>query len=157
MRKLDGEMAYPTVAPSSDLLRTLRDRWTTPPADQTFEVPLHGRPVQVNLSRAARKAAGELAVPLIVEMELYFSCLVRKAVRFRAVESIADPVGRESTRITDNLLLQFLPVTTQHCALPAGAAAPPLEAMPVARPQAFVPHWLKIDFHDGEWLGEFGY
>lgn len=157
MPKLDGDIAYPTVSPSSDWFGMLRDRWLAHTADQIFEVPLHGRPVQVNLSRAARKAAGDLAVPLIVEMELYFSCLVRKAVRFRAVEGIADPAGLESTRITDNLLLQFRPVTTQHCALPAGAAAPPLEAMPVTRPQAFVPHWLKIDFHDGEWLGEFGY
>lgn len=157
MRKIDGGTTYPAVAVTSDWLAALRERWQEPSADQSLEARLHGRPVQVRMSRAARSVAKQLSVPLIVEMELYFSCLVRKAVRFHTLEGDADPAGLESIRLSDNLILRFRPVTTQHCALPAGAAAPPLEAMPVARPQAFVPHWLKIDFHHGEWLGEFGY
>jgi hypothetical protein len=41
-----------------------------------------GKKVLVEWSAAADKAMGSLASPLLVEMELYFSCLIRKMVRF---------------------------------------------------------------------------
>lgn len=126
-------------------------------AAPSTEVFLYGRPVQVRLTRAARTAAAGLATPVIVEMELYFSCLVRKAVRFHPAVK-APPIGdSEHAPITERLLLRFRPVTTEHCALPDDDSAPPLETMPVKRPQAFLPRWLNIDFRRGEWLGDFGY
>lgn len=126
-------------------------------AAPSTEVFLYGRPVQVQLTRAARTAAAGLAAPLIVEMELYFSCLVRKAMRFHPADK-APPAGDgEHAPITDRLVLRFRPVTTEHCALPDDDSAPPLETMPVKRPQDFLPRWIEIDFRHGEWRGEFGY
>lgn len=153
----DDGTTYPAAVATRDWLGAVRERRPLPSADQTFAVHLLGRPIQIRLSQTACAEAAQLTSPLIVEMELYFSCLVRKAVRFRTEGVDAEPAGIESTRLYDNLSLQFRPVTTQHCTLPTDATAPPLEAMPVARPQAFVPHWLTIDFHRGEWVGEFGY
>ncbi len=47
-------------------------------------VRLYGRTLEVTFSPAAMAAAAALTSPLTVELELYFSCLVRKAVRFHA-------------------------------------------------------------------------
>lgn len=156
MRKAADGITYPTHS-ADDCLEDLRERWRGGSAEQAMDVRLHEKTIRVRISRAARAAAAQLTEPLIVEMELYFSCLVRKAVRFRPAGHAADTTGTTSIPLSDNLVLQFRPVTTRHCSLSAGETAPPLEAMPVTRPQAFVPHWLKIDFHHGAWAGEFGY
>ena len=34
---------------------------------------------------------------------------------------------------------------------------PPLADFPIVKPTAYVPHWLRIDFRHGKWIGEFGY
>ena len=120
-----------------------------------LEARIFGRPVRVELSSQAAAAAAALPSPLTVEMELYFSCLVRKAVRFRSeLPDAALPAGAH-TGLVHQLNLQFRPVTTQHCALDRDA--PPLETMPVTRPEAFVPRWLRIDVHQGVWIGDYGY
>ena len=135
-------------------LAALRDRWL-PKEGTRITARILGRPVRVELSPAAVEAAAKLAAPLTVEMELYFSCLVRKAVRFRNAD--ADPALPDGshTALLDRLGLQFRPVTTKHC--PLDQDAPPLEAMPIMRPQAFVPRWVRVDVHNGEWIGDFGY
>lgn len=118
-------------------------------------VQLHGRPVRWEMTRAAQAAAARLAAPLIVEMELYFSCFVRKAVRFRVPVEGDDTAS--AAALSEHLRLRFRAVTTRHCAMPADAAEVPLETLPVTRPHAFVPRWLKLDHRDGLWCGEFGY
>jgi hypothetical protein len=45
-------------------------------------VEILGKKVLVEWSAAADRQLNLLAKPLNVEMELYFSCLIRKAVRF---------------------------------------------------------------------------
>lgn len=123
----------------------------------TTEVRLFDRPLRVQLTRQAVAAANALQGPLTVEAELYFSCMIRKAVRFRHTNPDQTlPTGSHAS-LLKNLSLQFRPVTTQHCQIEVGAGVPPLETMPVTRPQAFVPRWVSIDFHHGDWLGEFGY
>lgn len=151
MPEAEGVISNPPADAVSGA-RHLRSAGATP---ASAEIYLYGRPIQVRLSRAAQTAAASLSAPLMVEMELYFSCLVRKAVRFRTANDVA--VDSEHALITERLMLCFRPVTTEHCALPDDDAAPPLEAMPVKRPQAFLPRWLNIDFRRGEWRGEFGY
>lgn len=122
-----------------------------------IEVRLFGRPLRVEFSRQALAAAGKLQSPMTVEAELYFSCMIRKAVRFRHAQPDDTLPAGSHAPLLDHLTLQFRPVTTQHCQIETGAGAPPLETMPVTRPQAFVPRWVSIDFHHGDWLGEFGY
>jgi hypothetical protein len=88
-------------------------------------------------------------------MELYFSCLVRKQVRFHEA---ADNLPGESVAVNDRLRVRFRPVMTQSCHVDEIAGeAPPLTDFPVVNPAAFVPHWLRIDYRNGQWQGEFGY
>lgn len=134
-----------------------RDRLRSQPDEMFLDIRLFDRLVRVRLTPQAVAAATALSAPLIAEMELYFSCMIRKAVRFRPGAPDATLPPGSHAPILQHLGLQFRPVTTEHCHLEAGAGAPPLETMPVTRPAAFVPRWLTIDFHRGDWLGEFGY
>jgi hypothetical protein len=85
-------------------------------------------------------------------LELYFSCLIRKKVRF-----YQDAGTGEFIRATDKLSIGFRPVMTQQCSVHDTGGAPPLTDFEIKNPAYFIPHWLRIDFRKGEWRGEFGY
>jgi len=105
----------------------------------------------VRLSRAAQAALA--TGPLVVEMELYFSCLIRKRVLFPPA------AHRDATcaRLDECLTVCFRPVMTRQCAVNGVQGSPELETFPIRRPEAFLPKWLTLDFRHGNWSGEFGY
>jgi len=117
-----------------------------------YSASFSGKRVQVNLTPAAIQALAKRDTPLLVEMELYFSCLIRKQVRFS--EAGLDTIGE---RVTDKLYLDFTPVMTQHCGKDYTGDEPPLTAFPIENPAAFIPKWLSVDYRRGEWRGEFSY
>lgn len=115
-------------------------------------VTIHDKPVAVNWSPAAERAIAARSQPLLVEMELYFSCLIRKRVRF--------PSDASTTRFVDatpRLRVGFRPVMTASCLIDAELDKPRLEDFPMVNHAAFVPRWLTIDFRKGAWTGRFGY
>ncbi len=114
-------------------------------------IMIKGRPVAVSLSPAARVALESRATPLYVEMELYFSCLIRLKVRFHEAEEHG-----QSVPVSDRLRVSFRPVMTASCDTDYEGSEPPLTDFPIAREEAFVPKWLTIDHVHGQWQGEFG-
>lgn len=116
-----------------------------------IQIKIHGKPVAVRLSTAAMKALALLENTLVAEMELYFSCLIRKQVRFR--ENQDDDV----VSVHENLAVRFRPVMTEVCGIDYEGDEPPLTDFPIKKPEAFTPKWLNIDFKKGEWTGEFGF
>lgn len=120
-------------------------------------ISLHGKPVSVSLSAEAVRSAANSHLPILAELELYFSCFVRKQMRFCEIRGKA-PGGEDYARVIPGFYASFRAVTTKHCTI-AGldGKAPPVEAMPVKRPRTFVPDWIRIDFHAGQWRGEYGY
>ena len=117
-----------------------------------FDSTLEGKPLRVTLSKAAQRALALRQTPLIAEMELYFSCLIRLRVRFyeRDEEATATPVNAQ-------LSVRFRPVMTRACDLHEVEGKPPLGDFPIVKRAPYVPHWLRLDYKKGEWLGEFGY
>jgi len=113
-------------------------------------IEILGKSVRVEWSEAAEKALNKLTTPLLVEMELLFSCLIRKAVRFRQ-----DSQSDNFVFVTPQLKVGFRPVMTKACRVSDYEGAPPLEDFPIVRPEAFVPKRLKIDYKSGKWVGEF--
>ena len=109
------------------------------------------RDLEVRLTRAAQAAMA--ADPLVVEMELYFSCLIRKRVLF-PVAAHADAI---CAQLDEHLTVCFRPVMTRQCAINGAQDSPELEAFPIRRPEAFLPKWLTVDFRHGNWSGEFGF
>ncbi len=119
-----------------------------------FKTNINDKPLLIELTKAASKAIKERTTPLFAEMELYFSCLVRKKVRFYEENNNDD----ESVTVNETLEVRFRPVMTQSCSVSdVEGEAPPVTDFPIKNPAAYVPHWLRIDYKKGEWCGEFGY
>jgi hypothetical protein len=127
-----------------------RGRFTEERKNMEATVELYGRPVLVKWSEAAEKMMHSLAEPLLVEMELYFSCLIRKAVRF-GQNAQAEKFASASPK----LKIGFRPVMTKVCSVSEVEGEPPLEDFPIVKPEAFVPKRLVIDYKKGQWTGEF--
>ena len=117
-----------------------------------IDAALDGRAIRLRLTAAAEKALAERTQPLYAEMELYFSCLIRKKVRFYEVAE-----SELYVPVSDKLELRFRPVMTARCHIGEVDEAPPLTDFPIDRGNRFIPHWLTIDYHNGEWQGDFGY
>ncbi|MBE0621705.1 MAG: hypothetical protein IH605_14020 [Burkholderiales bacterium] len=119
---------------------------------RTASVVINGRNVAVEWTRAA---AGELARrprPLIVELELYFSCLVKKFVHFH--EEAGD---RETVAANDKLLLYFRPVTSTTCSFEVAerlGRQPEMDLHSDAV-KKIAPKKVRIDFARGAWQGHF--
>jgi len=115
-----------------------------------MNLSLHGKSIDIRLTNAAEGALARLGSPLVVEMELLFSCLLRKRVLFGGALAGAYPVN-------DRLAIRFRPIMTRHCNVSDNDGPPPSDDFPIANPRPYVPNWLRIDFRRGEWVGEFGY
>jgi hypothetical protein len=118
----------------------------------TYSIDFHGKTVQVELSHTAQSHLQQAQNPLFVEMELYFSCLIRKKVRFNS-----DRAKDNAVPVSDRLSVSFHPVMTRACHKDYEGDAPPLTEFPIEKPAPYVPRWLKIDYKAGQWCGEFGY
>lgn len=114
-------------------------------------VVFNGKKIAITLSTSAEKELSLRNIPLIAEMELYFSCLIRKAVRF--YETVED----NDVSVSDKLAIRFRPVMTKTCEVSKDGSAPPLTDFPIEHGERYIPHWLKIDYKKGQWSGEFGY
>lgn len=115
------------------------------------QIKIQNKPVVVTLSGSAEKALAARQTTLVAEMELYFSCLIRKQVRFR------ENLEGELVMAHENLAVRFRPVMTEVCGISYEGDEPPLTDFPIQKPEAFTPKWLNIDFKKGEWVGEFGF
>lgn len=116
-----------------------------------MRIELQGKSLHIELTRQAARALAARQTPLTAEMELYFSCLIRKRVRFVERSSENAVAAGEKLRVC------FRPVMTAHCGKEHGGDEPPLTDFPISNPAAFVPAWLRIDHRDGRWQGAFGF
>ena len=115
------------------------------------QVTIQDKNVVVTLSKSAEKALAVRNNILVAEMELYFSCLIRKQVRFK------ENIEGDLVNVNEKLAIRFRPVMTKVCGIDYEGDEPPLTDFPIQKPEAFIPRWLKIDFQKNEWIGEFGF
>jgi len=113
-------------------------------------IEIEGKPVKVSATNEADAILASRSLPLTVEMELYFSCLISKKVRFYQQDA-----SKDSVVIHDKLSICFRPVMTENCSV--NDAQPPITDFPMVNPKPYVPKWLYIDFRFGHWFGDFGY
>lgn len=120
-------------------------------------ITMLGKTIKLDISKKAEQQLQKRSHPLVVEMELYFSCLLRKEIRIREVQR-AEQGEEFCAQVSDKLHLSFRPVMTKSCSVSScDGDSPPLSDFPIEKPQSYIPKWLKLDFKKGEWCGDFGY
>jgi hypothetical protein len=131
--------------------RRLLDRWINR-YRYSQVAHIEGREVEVRWTARAERTLQASPQPLVVELQLYFSCVVKKRVVFHRQVDFA------TTRVNGRLEIAFRPIASRACdprefALhyPAGKD---LSAGPAAR---MIPRSVEIDFRGGRWEGQFGY
>lgn len=111
------------------------------------------RSLNLTISKRAQAQLDRRTSALFLELELYFSCLVRKRVYVRETIDACD-----AHTVSDKLQVRFRPVVTETCAMrEVERDNPPVRDMPIVHPERYFPHWLTLDYVRGEWLAEFGY
>jgi hypothetical protein len=113
------------------------------------------KPITIKLTASAASRLQALDKPLNVELELYFSCLIRLRVLF------PEQPGSDYIPVPSNhekLKVYFHPVMTKHCVVDdIRGRDPDTETFPIKRPEKFIPRWVKLDYKNANWAGEFGY
>jgi hypothetical protein len=110
-------------------------------------------PLKLRISRRAEARLRQRSEPLLFEMEIYFSCLIRKRVYVRVSAE-----GIETIPVNDRLKIRFRPVVTRTCAISeCERDNPPVVDMPIVDPGRYFPRWLTLDYRAGQWRAEFGY
>lgn len=129
----------------------LFDRWVNSYCHQD-RVNLAGKELLVKWSERAERAFRVRSEPLIVELQLYFSCMVKKRVLFH------DQADFDTRRVNGYLRITFRPIEAAKCDPEEFARNYPVgRVLKTPAAARMAPAWVGIDFRKGEWEGEFGY
>ncbi|HFD32571.1 MAG TPA: hypothetical protein ENJ28_07720 [Gammaproteobacteria bacterium] len=127
----------------------LIDKWLNPYIHNQ-QVTLKNKPLSVRWTRRAQRALLKNTQPLIVEMQLYFSCVIKKRVLFR------DTVNFDIAAVNDKLSVAFNPVEAASCdPLEFAKSFPEKRIFDSSASQKMHPKYLKIDYKNQAWQGEF--
>jgi hypothetical protein len=103
--------------------------------------------LQVNLTRRAKQALAMNEQVLFVEMQLNFGCMLRKKVNF------SNTLPKDNfMKVTKNLYVGLETfMNGEACRINSNLKNNFLSASMLGTPR-----WLKIDYKQGQWSGEFG-
>lgn len=115
-------------------------------------VLLAGRTVRVRWTDRADAALYGLESPLVIELQLYFSCVVKKRLLFHET-----PLPG-SVAVAPNLELVFRCIASAACNPTEFAAHYPEGRSLMSGPAAGIPpQRVEIDYRRGRWEGSFSY
>ena len=127
----------------------------------------HNKDIDVQLSATAHKQSKSLPSTLVIEIQIYFSCLLGKRLGFYSDNNIDNtyPLDKDSfaeiladsQTITENINLRFNTVMTKSCSVSEQAGPPPVTDFKIANQKPYVPSWLTIDYKNGVWSGTYGW
>ncbi|MES9962379.1 MAG: hypothetical protein ABW116_02460 [Candidatus Sedimenticola sp. 20ELBAFRAG] len=140
-----GYFQIPTLG---GLLQAI-DRHRNPYCNKSNTV-LRNTPVEVRWTDRAGLALSNLTSPLTVEMQVYFTCVVKKRVLFH------EQNDQQATPVTGQLQILFNVVESTSCDPVEFANNFPVKRVfesPAA--QKMKPSALEIDYKDGHWSGLF--
>lgn len=117
-------------------------------------ITINGKDVLVEWTTAAARELARREAPLFVELELYFSCLIKKFVHFRE-----DARGRATAAASDRLHLYFRPVTSTACTWDVAdrLGRQPEKDIDSAALRRVAPRQVRIDFVKGAWVGSYDF
>jgi hypothetical protein len=117
-------------------------------------VTINDHPVLVEWTPAAARALEQRATPVFVELELYFSCLVKMLVHFRD-----DSRGKPAVAVNDKMHVYFRPVTSTACTFEEAdrLGRQPEKDIDSKALRRMAPKRVFIDHVGGDWKGSFSF
>jgi len=115
-------------------------------------VSINQREVEVKWTDRAERKLRQGGDKVIVELQLYFSCVVKKRVLFH------NRVEFETVKVNDNIEMAFRPLASKACNPREFAASYP-QGKNLSQGVAanMVPRKVEIDYRRGNWEGQFHY
>ena len=127
------------------------DRWLNP-WHHMDSIDIRGKKMAILYSKRAEKALIKRNTSLIAELQLYFTCVVQKRVIFH------DKTERDTIKANNNLEILYHTVQSDACDPVEFAEKHPVKKELQSKgAQAMRPSILKIDFKDGQWIGDFSF
>ena len=131
------------------------------------QLKFHEKLMNVNLSEQAAQQSQKLDSTLLIEIQIYFSCLLGKRLAFYTdtalngtwqveEEQFASMID-DAEQLTDKIYVRFNTVMTKACPVSDYVGPPPVTEFTITNQKPYVPSWLTIDFNKGEWSGEYGW
>ncbi len=128
---------------------TFFDRWFNP-WKRSNDIVLRDNALKVSWTNRAERAFQSRNKPLIAEMQLYFSCMVKKRVLFH------EDTEFKTVDVNQQLQVFFRLVQSQKCDPIEFAAKHPVEQeFKTLHAAKMKPKSLEIDFKGGQWIGEY--
>jgi len=127
----------------------------------------HDKTIDIELSQSAEKQHQLLDSPLVIEIQIYFSCLISKRIAFYSAQrsngtsqintvELADKL-RDSLKLSDNLYVRVTAIMTKSCSVKDSIGPPPVSDFLIKNQKPYVPAWLKIQYKKGQWNGQYGW
>lgn len=127
------------------------DRWLNP-YHHRDSINIRGKKMAIMYSKRAEKALQNRNQVLIAELQLYFTCVVQKRVVFHEHTDL-DTIAANS-----NLEIAYRTVQSNTCDPVEFAEKHPVKKeLNSSGAQAMRPSLFKIDYKNGEWLGDFSF
>ncbi|MDH5446194.1 MAG: hypothetical protein OEY52_11615 [Gammaproteobacteria bacterium] len=121
------------------------------PYKHTKTINYADKPLLISWTGRADSEFKKRTQAIIVEMQIYFSCVVQKRVLFH------EQTNHTKHKVTDKLEILLRPVEAESCDPVEFAKQHPVShEYKTNAAQKFRPAWLKLDYKLGDWHGEFG-
>lgn len=127
----------------------------------------HEKTIDVNFPRHAVIQSQKMDFPLLIEIQIYFSCLLGKRLAFytdqpldgtwQVEPELFSAMLDDSEQLTDNIYIRFNTVMTKACPVSDYVGPPPVTDFIISNQKPYVPSWLNIDYKNGLWSGEYGW
>lgn len=127
----------------------------------------HNKKMDIQLSKHAFLQSKELDFPLLIEIQIYFSCLLGKRLAFYTGNTMVGAVQVEpelfssllddSQHLIGNVYIRFNTVMTKACPVADYIGPPPVTDFEIINQTPYVPSWLNIDYKKDLWSGSYGW
>ena len=125
------------------------EQWLNPTRHQ-LTLNYHGKDLTIRWTERANRALLQRSSPLVVEMQIYFSCVVQKRVLFHEQTDYA------TEKVNDLLEVVLRPVEAESCDPVEFAKNHPVaNEYTSTAAKKFHPKQLELDFKDKRWSGSF--
>lgn len=138
---------FTATRPEPDTIAEKKPRRKNTGPDTVIE--LYGKQLRIEFTPAAQRMLRSLTQPLLVEIELLFSCFVTKRMHFKLESGVNGDAA--------HVQVDFRAIIASTCDLSNKGGDISHLYTPVANPTPYVPSWCRIDYASKEWRGEFGY